>query len=130
MLDDFDLVLHSLVLFFRDRCLEREGDGGREREREGERGREREREGEKGRERERKREGGKEREHARAFVRQCVYLEVCVFVLLCVYIQFCVYVHPKTLNEIALVLSTNSGSFPSNSHVSATFSILLRFGES
>jgi len=37
--------------------------------------------------------------------------------------------HPKTLIEIAMVLSTNSGSFPSNSHVSATFSILLRFGE-
>jgi len=31
--------------------------------------------------------------------------------------------------EIAMVLSTNSGSFPSNSHVSATFSILLGFGE-
>ena len=39
-------------------------------------------------------------------------------------------VHPKTLFEIAMVLSTNSGSFPSNSHVSAAFSILLRFGES
>jgi len=39
-------------------------------------------------------------------------------------------VHPKTLFEIAMVLSTSSGSFPSNSHVSATFSILLRFGES
>ena len=38
--------------------------------------------------------------------------------------------HPKTLFEISMVLSTNSGSFPSNSHVSATFSILLRFGES
>ena len=38
--------------------------------------------------------------------------------------------HPKTLIEIAMVLSMNSGSFPSNSHVSATFSILLRFGES
>ena len=38
-------------------------------------------------------------------------------------------VHPKTLIEIAMVLSTNSGSFPSNSHVSVTFSILLRFGE-
>jgi len=37
--------------------------------------------------------------------------------------------HPKTLVEIAMVVSTNSGSFPSNSHVSATFSILLRFGE-
>ena len=37
--------------------------------------------------------------------------------------------HPKTLIEIAIVLSTNSGSFPSNPHVSATFSILLRFGE-
>ena len=36
-------------------------------------------------------------------------------------------VHPKTLFEIAMVLSTNSVSFPSNSHVSATFSILLRF---
>jgi len=39
------------------------------------------------------------------------------------------YVHPKTLVEIPMVLSTNCGSFPSNSHVSATFSILLRFGE-
>ena len=38
-------------------------------------------------------------------------------------------VHHKILIEIAIVLSTNSGSFPSNSHVSATFSILLRFGE-
>jgi len=38
-------------------------------------------------------------------------------------------IHPKTLIKIAMVLSTNSGSFPSNSHVSATFSILLRFGE-
>ena len=38
--------------------------------------------------------------------------------------------HPKTLFEIAMVLSTNSDSFPSNSHVAATFSILLRFGES
>ena len=38
-------------------------------------------------------------------------------------------IHPKTLVEIAMVLSTNSGFFPSNSHVSATFSILLRFGE-
>jgi len=37
--------------------------------------------------------------------------------------------HPKTRVEIAMVLSTNSGSFPSNSHVSATLSILLRFGE-
>ena len=39
-------------------------------------------------------------------------------------------IHPKTLFEIAMVLSTNSGSFPSNSRVSVTFSILLRFGES
>ena len=36
----------------------------------------------------------------------------------------------KTLFEIAMALSTNRGSFPSNSHVSATFSILLRFGKS
>ena len=36
----------------------------------------------------------------------------------------------NSIFEIAMVLSTNSGSFPSNSHVSATFSILLRFGES
>ena len=28
-----------------------------------------------------------------------------------------------------MVFLTNSGSFPSNSHVSTTFSILLRFGE-
>ena len=38
-------------------------------------------------------------------------------------------VHPKTLIEIAMVLSTNSASFPSNSHVSAPLSILLRFEE-
>ena len=38
--------------------------------------------------------------------------------------------HPKTLIEIAMVLSTNSCFFPSNLHVSTTFSILLRFGES
>ena len=38
-------------------------------------------------------------------------------------------VHPKTLIEIAMVLSTNRSSFPSNSHVSITFSILLRCGE-
>ena len=37
--------------------------------------------------------------------------------------------HPKTLIEIAMILSTNSGSLPSKSHVSATISILLRFGE-
>ena len=39
------------------------------------------------------------------------------------------HIHLKTLIEMAMVLSTNSGSFPSNSHVSATFSILLSFGE-
>ena len=39
------------------------------------------------------------------------------------------HVHPKTLVEIAMVLATNSGSFPLNSHVSATFSILLTCGE-
>ena len=37
------------------------------------------------------------------------------------------HLHPKTLSEIAI--ATNRGSFPSNSHVSATFSIFLRFGE-
>ena len=42
----------------------------------------------------------------------------------------CCEIHPKTLFEIAMVLSMNSGSFPSNSHVSATFSILLRLGNS
>ena len=40
-----------------------------------------------------------------------------------------VHIHPKTLIEIAVILSTNSCFFPSNSHVSATFSILLRFWE-
>jgi len=44
-------------------------------------------------------------------------------------IRFESKIHPKTLIEIAMVLSRNSGSFPSNSGVSATFSILLRFGE-
>jgi len=38
-------------------------------------------------------------------------------------------IHLKILIEVAMVLSTNSGSFPSNSHVSATFLIWLRFGE-
>ena len=37
---------------------------------------------------------------------------------------------PKLLlTRIALVLSTNSGSFPSNSHVSATFSFWIRSGK-
>jgi len=31
------------------------------------------------------------------------------------------HIHPKTLIEIAMVLSTNSGSFPLNSHVSGNF---------
>jgi len=39
------------------------------------------------------------------------------------------YPHPKTLVEIAMVLSTNSGSFPSNSHVSATFSFWIHPGK-
>jgi len=38
--------------------------------------------------------------------------------------------HPKTLVEIAMVLSTNSGSFPSNSHVSATFRFCSDLGNS
>ena len=38
--------------------------------------------------------------------------------------------HPKTLVEIAVVLSTNSGSFPSNKHVFATFSICSDLGDS
>ena len=38
--------------------------------------------------------------------------------------------HPKTLFEIAMLLLTISVSFPSKSRFSATFSILLRFGES
>ena len=36
--------------------------------------------------------------------------------------------NPKTLFEIAMVLWTNRYSFPSNSHISATFSILLDLG--
>jgi len=40
------------------------------------------------------------------------------------------YTHPKTLFEIAMALFTISVSFPSKSRVSATLSILLRFGES
>ena len=39
-------------------------------------------------------------------------------------------IHPKTLFEIAMALLMNSVSFPSKSWFSATFSILLRFGES
>ena len=38
--------------------------------------------------------------------------------------------HPKTLFEIAMALLTISVCFPSKSRFSATFSILLRFGES
>jgi len=37
------------------------------------------------------------------------------------------HAHPKTFIEIAMFLSKNSGSFPSDSHVSTTFSILFRF---
>jgi len=48
---------------------------------------------------------------------------------ICTRIKHTFQLHPKTLIENAMVLPTNSGSFPSNSHVSATFSILLRFGE-
>ena len=40
------------------------------------------------------------------------------------------YTHPKTLFEIAMALLTIRVSFPSKSRFSATFSILLRFGES
>jgi len=42
------------------------------------------------------------------------------------FIPICLFVclFPKTLIEIPVVLSTNSGSFPSNSHVS----VWLRFG--
>jgi len=46
----------------------------------------------------------------------CVYVYNTCEVCLRIY-----YIHRKTLIEIATVLSTNSGSFPSNSHVSATF---------
>ena len=44
----------------------------------------------------------------------------------CVWNKF----HLKTLIEIAMVLSKNSSSFPSNSRVSVTFSILLDLGNS
>ena len=59
-----------------------------------------------------------------------IYIYICIYIYLHKNICICMYIHPKTLFEIAMVLSTNRGSFPSNSHVSATFSILLRFGES
>ena len=39
-------------------------------------------------------------------------------------------IHPKTLFEITVALLTIRVSFPSKSRFSATFSILLRFGES
>jgi len=43
-----------------------------------------------------------------------------VVIMLSPYAQsYLLRLHPKTLIEIAMVLSTNSGSFPSNSHVSA-----------
>ena len=64
------------------------------------------------------------------FLAQTVIFLICCLLFQTTYIcsgHICV--HPKTLIEIAMVLSTNSGSFPSNSHVSATFLILLRFGE-
>jgi len=67
-----------------------------------------------------------------ARVRTHVHVHACASVYawarMCTACSEC-YIHPKTLIEIAMVLSTNSGSFPSNSHVSANFSILLRFGE-
>jgi len=38
-------------------------------------------------------------------------------------------IHIKTLIEIAMVLSTNSGSFPSNLHISATFLCWIHYGK-
>jgi len=38
--------------------------------------------------------------------------------------------HPTTLIKISMVLSTNSGSFPSNSHVSASFRLCSDLGNS
>ena len=40
-----------------------------------------------------------------------------------------VQAHPKTLFEIPVAVSTNRGSFPSNSNVSATFSISINSGK-
>ena len=37
--------------------------------------------------------------------------------------------HPKTLFEMTMALSLNSGSFPSNLHVSATFSFSIHSGK-
>jgi len=45
------------------------------------------------------------------------------------YLHSVTHTHPNSFIEIVMVLSTSSGSFPSNSHVSATFSILLICGE-
>ena len=59
-----------------------------------------------------------------------MYTYIYTYIYIYVHPYTYIYIHPKTLFEIAMVLSTNSSSFPSNSHVSATFSILLRFGES
>ena len=56
-------------------------------------------------------------------------MSLCVVIVSTPFRPDLVHIYPKTLIEIAMVLSKNSCSFPSNSHVSATLSILLRFGE-
>jgi len=42
-----------------------------------------------------------------------------------IYCILLIRIHPKTLFEIPMALSTNSDPFPSNSHVSATFSFSI-----
>jgi len=44
-------------------------------------------------------------------------------------LEFSLSSYPKTLFEMPMTLSTNSGSLQTNSHVSATFSISINSGE-
>ena len=56
----------------------------------------------------------------------------CMTILVCLHSFWPVrspHLHPKTLFEMPTALSTNSGSFPSNSHVSATFSFWIHSGK-
>ena len=56
--------------------------------------------------------------HVHMYAYTCVCNVECVCHIECV--SHAHHPHPNPLIEIAMVLSTNSGSFPSNSHVSAT----------
>jgi len=60
----------------------------------------------------------------------CIYENMQMYAYMYTNIYIYIHIHPKILFEIAMALLTISVSFPSKPRFSATFSILLRFGES